>query len=156
MTATNPFALPTILYTIPSGASTLEASAARSISRLQPAHLCRELLALAWSDLNLEFESPIVTISYSVEQTKQGSRIKRPKNNKTRRVPLSLIAAEALRRQQSTVMHLRAMKSPLPKSGIERCEKQCMMQRLVSNRLPLDAVVTAIYRTECPRTSISD
>ena len=40
MTATNLFAFtPTILYTIPSGASTLEASAARSISRLLPAHL---------------------------------------------------------------------------------------------------------------------
>src|SRR5262249_17424195 len=52
-----------------------------------------ELLALQWPDVDCV--SRILCISKSLEQTKSGTRIKRPKNGKTRqcRLPQSAIAA---------------------------------------------------------------
>jgi integrase len=52
-----------------------------------------ELLALQWADL--DWASRTLTVSKSLEQTKAGLRVKRPKNEKVRsfRLPQSAIAA---------------------------------------------------------------
>ena len=55
-----------------------------------------ELLALAWSDLTLDSIPPSMSISKSLEQTRDGLRIKPPKNDKSRSVPLPALAVEAL------------------------------------------------------------
>jgi integrase len=60
-----------------------------------------ELLALSWPDL--DWATATLTISKSLEQTKAGLRIKRPKNGKSRlcKMPQSAIAAlQFLRSQQ--------------------------------------------------------
>jgi integrase len=64
-----------------------------------------ELLALAWSDLLIESVPALMTISKSLEQTKQGLRIKPTKTEKPRTVPLPAIAVEALKehRQRQAV-----------------------------------------------------
>jgi integrase len=61
-----------------------------------------ELLALEWADL--DWVSSTLTITKSLEQTKAGLRIKRPKNGKTRscRLPQSaVVALQFLREQQA-------------------------------------------------------
>jgi integrase len=61
-----------------------------------------ELLALEWTDL--DWASSTLTITKSLEQTRAGLRIKRPKNAKTRscRLPQSaLVALQFLREQQT-------------------------------------------------------
>jgi integrase len=57
---------------------------------------CRrgELLALEWQDI--DFQSGMVTISKSLEQTKRGLRIKSTKSGKARRFPLPSIALGVL------------------------------------------------------------
>lgn len=63
---------------------------------------CRrgEILALTWSDI--EFESKVAAITKSLEQTRAGLRIKAPKSNRMRAVPLpsSLIAVLRDHRRQ--------------------------------------------------------
>ncbi len=64
---------------------------------------CRrgEPLAVTWSDA--DFDSAVLLVSKSLEQTKQGLRIKPPKNGETRRVPLPSVVIETLhehRKQQ--------------------------------------------------------
>jgi integrase len=54
-----------------------------------------ELLALSWPDADLEYNS--LTVSKSLEQTRAGLRLKKPKNGKTRRLPLPAVAVEVLR-----------------------------------------------------------
>ncbi len=65
---------------------------------------CRrgELLALEWQDV--DFQTGVVTISKSLEQTKSGLRIKSTKSGKVRRFPLPSVALGILsqhRRDQS-------------------------------------------------------
>ena len=54
-----------------------------------------ELLAFTWTDIN--FETAVLSISKSLEQTKQGLRVKTPKNRKNRTLPLPRLAIEVLR-----------------------------------------------------------
>jgi len=54
-----------------------------------------ELLALQWADL--DWKSGVLTISKSLEQTRAGLRVKRPKNGKTRPCQLPQSALVALR-----------------------------------------------------------
>jgi integrase len=58
-----------------------------------------ELCALTWQDIDLT--SNVVTISKSLSQTKSGLIVKSPKNGKSRKLPLSQFAADALRRQKA-------------------------------------------------------
>jgi integrase len=60
---------------------------------------CRrgEFLALAWPDVDFNSTPAVITVSKSVEQTKAGLRIKRPKNGKTRAFPVPASAADVLR-----------------------------------------------------------
>jgi integrase len=71
----------------------------RPIIALAMATGCRrgELLALVWPDVDFDSTPAVITISKSVEQTKAGLRIKRPKNGKTRAFPLPASAKEILR-----------------------------------------------------------
>ena len=57
---------------------------------------CRrgELLALQWRDI--DFQTAMITISKSLEQTKKGLRIKSTKSNETRRFPLPSVAIDVL------------------------------------------------------------
>lgn len=57
-----------------------------------------ELLAFTWTDIN--FETAVLSISKSLEQTKQGLRVKTPKNRKNRALPLPRLAIEVLRSYQ--------------------------------------------------------
>lgn len=80
-----------------------------------------ELLALEWTDLDWIFA--MLTISKSLEQTKAGLRIKRPKNGKSRscRLPLSAIAAlQFLRDQQSE--HRRLFAGDYQDHGLMFCQ----------------------------------
>lgn len=63
---------------------------------------CRrgELLALKWSDVDLF--SGQLSISKSLEQTKQGVRVKTPKSGRARKFPLPASALDALREHRST------------------------------------------------------
>ena len=53
-----------------------------------------ELFAFTWTDIN--FETAVLSISKSLEQTKQGLRVKTPKNRKNRALPLPRLAIEVL------------------------------------------------------------
>jgi len=57
---------------------------------------CRrgELLALEWRDI--DFQTGLITISKSLEQTKNGLRIKSTKSGNTRRLPLPSVALDVL------------------------------------------------------------
>lgn len=57
-----------------------------------------EILALTWPDIDLVLNS--VEVSKSLEQTKAGLRIKRPKNGKTRRLTLPAVAADVLKQHR--------------------------------------------------------
>jgi integrase len=61
---------------------------------------CRrgELLALEWQDI--DFQTGMVTISKSLEQTKSGLRIKSTKSGKVRRFPLPSVALGVLSRHR--------------------------------------------------------
>lgn len=59
-----------------------------------------ELLALRWENVNTE--SKTVTIEASLSQTKAGIALKGTKTDRTRTVPLSRPALEALQRQRAT------------------------------------------------------
>lgn len=58
-----------------------------------------ELLALQWSDL--DFESGIVNISKSLEQTREGLRVKSTKSNKPRRFAVPAVALMALKEHRA-------------------------------------------------------
>ena len=60
---------------------------------------CRrgELLALTWTDARLDSTPGVLAVSKSLEQTKEGLRIKKPKNGKVRAFPLPTVAVEDLR-----------------------------------------------------------
>jgi integrase len=59
-----------------------------------------ELLALTWADVDLKSET--VTVTKSLEQTKQGLLVKAPKTAKgRRRIPLPALAAVALRKHKA-------------------------------------------------------
>ncbi len=60
-----------------------------------------ELCALAWNDLTLDGVPPLITISKSLEQTRQGLRVKPPKNDRSRTLPLPALAVEALREHRA-------------------------------------------------------
>src|SRR5262249_52934731 len=80
-----------------------------------------ELLALQWPDI--DFVSRILCISKSLEQTKSGTRIKRPKNGKTRqcRLPQSAIAAlQFLRDEQAE--HRRLFSGDYKDNGLIFCQ----------------------------------
>jgi integrase len=57
---------------------------------------CRrgELLALEWNDI--DFQTGMVTVSKSLEQTKSGLRLKSTKSGKARRFPLPSVALSVL------------------------------------------------------------
>jgi integrase len=59
---------------------------------------CRrgELLALTWRDVNSEADPPTLSVSKSLEQTKNGLRVKQPKNGRPRSIPLPAFSVEAL------------------------------------------------------------
>jgi integrase len=59
-----------------------------------------ELLAVEWADL--DWVTNTLTISKSIEETKKGLRIKRPKNNRTRKFRIGQTAILALRFQLSS------------------------------------------------------
>jgi integrase len=59
-----------------------------------------ELLALRWQHVNIENKS--ITIAASLSQTKSGISLKGTKTDRTRTVPLSRPALEALQRQRAT------------------------------------------------------
>lgn len=60
---------------------------------------CRrgELLALVWPDIDFDSMPAVIAVSKSVEQTKAGLRIKRPKNGKVRAFPLPASATVILK-----------------------------------------------------------
>ena len=60
---------------------------------------CRrgELLALTWTDARLDSTPGVLAVSKSLEQTKEGLRIKAPKNGKVRAFPLPAVAVEDMR-----------------------------------------------------------
>ena len=63
---------------------------------------CRrgELLALTWTDARLDSTPGVLAVSKSLEQTKEGLRIKKPKNGKVRAFPLPTVAVEDLMNPQ--------------------------------------------------------
>ena len=70
-----------------------------------------ELLALGWSELNLD--GATATIRRSLEQTRKGGlRFKYPKNNKGRTITLPSLLIEALREHKSTQDGMKAMMGP--------------------------------------------
>ena len=71
-----------------------------------------EILALTWTDLDLECEPGVVTISKSLSQTRQGLAIKPPKSGRTRMLPLPAIVVEALREHQAQQQELRRKFGP--------------------------------------------
>ena len=75
---------------------------------------CRrgELLALTWPDLMLDGTPACVKVSKSLEQTKEGLRIKRPKNEKARSLTLPTIAVDALRQHWEKQQEWRAQYGP--------------------------------------------
>jgi integrase len=63
-----------------------------------------ELLAVSWTDI--DFPAGAMVIRHSLEQTKEGLRLKSPKNERMRKFTVPPIALEALQRiQQQQAMH---------------------------------------------------
>jgi integrase len=69
-----------------------------------------ELLALTWPDVN--FSAAVMTVRSSLEQTKEGLRVKCPKSGRTRRFALPALAIESLERVRTEQEHRRAMFGP--------------------------------------------
>ncbi len=66
---------------------------------------CRrgELLALLWTDI--DFESGVLTVNKSLEQTKAGLRVKSTKSKKSRKFAIPQFALDVLRGHQATQNH---------------------------------------------------
>jgi len=69
-----------------------------------------ELLALAWADV--DFVGRVLRISKSLEQTKQGLRVKPTKNEKPREIALPKSAIEVLRQHRSKQSENRRLFGP--------------------------------------------
>jgi integrase len=74
---------------------------------------CRrgELLALEWQDI--DFQTGIITISKSLEQTRSGLRIKSTKSGKVRRFPLPSVALGVLLQHRRNQL----LENPIPPNG---------------------------------------
>jgi integrase len=79
---------------------------------------CRrgELLALTWNDV--DFIGHVLWISKSLEQTKEGLRLKSTKNERPRRIPLAPSTIEILRSVQVEQEHRRKLYGPDYKTSL--------------------------------------
>src|SRR5205823_14742699 len=73
-----------------------------------------ELLAIEWSDM--DWLTATLTISKSLEQTKAAVRVKRPKNNHTRKFRIGQTAIMALRFQREQHRSTSAYAVPITKT----------------------------------------
>ena len=91
---------------------------------------CRrgEMLALEWRDI--DWRDRLVTISKSIEQTRAGLRVKRPKSGRVRIFHLPDVAIEALRSQRAFV-HGRLV---FPGDG-DRPRRPDLVSQLIARRI---------------------